>query len=258
MIDTHCHLHLEAFDHNRDEIINYLLNSHGRIITVGTSIEDSKKAIQLSLRYSNLMYCSVGIHPHEVSHEDYGVDTMREYIELAQSPQVKALGEMGFDFYYSKKEDVYELQRDFFLCQIHIAQDLNKPIIIHTRESFQETYDLLSEFSGLTVILHCFTGDTHWVEQFLSLPHTMYFSFSGIITFKHGTDEIVQAIEHVPSEALLIETDAPYLAPVPMRGKQNLPNYLPYIAAKVAEVRKIDIQNLENQLDSNARRAFRI
>ena len=198
------------------------------------------------------------MHPHDASEAVHCLDNLRRFISLARLQEVRALGEMGFDFYYNSKDSTYQVQEDAFTYQINIALELKKPVIIHTRESFQETYDVLSQYQDLQIIFHCFTGGVEWVEKFLELNHTCYFSFSGIITFRKNVEHIHKAMQAVPKDRLLIETDAPYLSPEPLRGKQNTPLNLPNILKKAAEIRNLDPSTLEYILDQNAKRIFSI
>jgi TatD DNase family protein len=255
MVDTHCHIHSEEFDENREQLLQELQAHSIQAIVVGTSIEDSKKAIQLASKTS-FLYASLGVHPHE--YERIDIATVRKDLNtLLQTNSITAMGETGFDFYYHKSEEVREQQEALFRLHIELALLYNKPLIIHTRDSFEETFQVLSEYKDLTVILHCFTGTSDWVYTFNTLSHRIYFSFSGIITFNNASS-IQEAVKIVPESQLLVETDAPYLAPIPYRGKQNSPLFLIHTINKIAELREVDIQKLIEILDSNAKKAFSI
>ena len=224
-------------------------------ILVGTSIEDSKKAVELASQYSFLS-ATIGVHPHE--YEKIDINTIRKEMNmLLKTNSTIAVGETGFDFYYHKPEEVRVQQEALFRVHIELALAFSKPLIIHTRDSFEETFQVLSEYKDLTVILHCFTGTSDWVYKFNTLSHRIYFSFSGIITFNNAVS-IQETVKIVPENQLLVETDAPYLAPVPHRGQQNTPLFLLYTINKVAELRQIDIQKLTEILDYNAKKAFSI
>jgi TatD DNase family protein len=255
MVDTHCHIHSQEFDENRDQLLQELQIHSIQAILVGTSIDDSKKAIQLASKYS-FLYASLGVHPHE--YEKIDIATVREEMHtLLQTNDIIAMGETGFDFYYHKPEEVREQQEVLFRLHIELALEYQKPLIIHTRDSFEETFQVLSEYQNLTIILHCFTGTRDWVYKFNTLSHRIYFSFSGIITFNNALS-IQEAVKIVPESQLLAETDAPYLAPIPYRGKQNSPLLMVYTINKIAELREIDIQKLTEILDYNAKKAFSI
>ena len=255
MFDTHCHIHSQEFDANRDELLQALQKNSIQAILVGTSIEDSKKAVELASQYSFLS-ATIGVHPHE--YEKIDINTIRKEMNmLLKTNSTIAVGETGFDFYYHKPEEVRVQQEALFRVHIELALAFSKPLIIHTRDSFEETFQVLSEYKDLTVILHCFTGTSDWVYKFNTLSHRIYFSFSGIITFNNAVS-IQETVKIVPENQLLVETDAPYLAPVPHRGQQNTPLFLLYTINKVAELRQIDIQKLTEILDDNAKKAFSI
>ena len=255
MFDTHCHIHSQEFDANRDELLQALQKNSIQAILVGTSIEDSKKAVELASQYSFLS-ATIGVHPHE--YEKIDINTIRKEMNmLLKTNSTIAVGETGFDFYYHKPEEVRVQQEALFRVHIELALAFSKPLIIHTRDSFEETFQVLSEYKDLTVILHCFTGTSDWVYKFNTLSHRIYFSFSGIITFNNAVS-IQETVKIVPENQLLVETDAPYLAPVPHRGQQNTPLFLLYTINKVAELRQIDIQKLTEILDYNAKKAFSI
>jgi TatD DNase family protein len=255
MIDTHCHLHSQEFDDNREELLLQIKQHNIKAILVGTNIEDSIKAINLARKYE-FLYASVGIHPHE--YEEINLDVARlEMDKILSIEPIVAIGECGFDFYYHRSSDVKNKQEKLFRLHLDMAIKYDKPVIIHTRDSFEDTYRVLSEYKDLQIILHCFTGDKGWVDKFNTLSHIIYFSFSGIITFKNSLP-IQEAVKVVPENRLLVETDAPYLSPVPHRGKQNSPLFLEYNISKIAELRGVDTQELEQILDTNATQAFKL
>lgn len=256
MFDTHCHLHSSEFDTDRARVIKDMQSKGIQAVTIGTNCETSDEAIALAEEYPTLLWATMGVHPHEATEDIFCPQKIRAFSERAHHPKVVAIGEAGFDFHYNDKEECYRAQEDIFRCQIEIALNLGKPLIIHTRDSFQETYDLLAQYSGLTVIFHCFTGTSEWVTTLSSLNHETYFSFSGIITFRNNVEDIQAAAKSVPLDRLLIETDSPYLAPVPHRGLRNEPCFLPYVLTKMAEIRNTDGAELEPVLDANAKRVF--
>lgn len=256
MIDTHCHLHSQEFDKNRLEILSLLQKKQIQAVLVGTSIEDSKEAIKLSQKYK-FLYPTLGIHPHEYENLDLSKIKIDMDIILSNSKDIIALGECGFDFYYHNSDEVKDKQEKLFRLHLDMAVKYNKPLIIHTRDSFEDTYRVLSEYQNLTVILHCFTGDKVWVNKFSSLKLNIYFSFSGIITFKNAKS-IQEAVQFVAIDKLLVETDAPYLAPVPYRGQQNTPLFLEYNIRQIANLIDLNYEELVQILDKNARIAFNI
>ncbi|MGA1047293.1 MAG: TatD family hydrolase [Minisyncoccia bacterium] len=253
MIDTHCHLHSQEFDSIRDNLLLQIQNSNIKAILVGTSIEDSITAINLANDY-NFLYASLGVHPHE--YETIDLDLVYQDMDhILSHKYIVAIGECGLDFYYHKASEVKAKQEKLFRLHLDLALKYNKPVIIHTRDSFEDTYRILSEYKDLIIILHCFTGDPYWVNQFYNLQHIVYFSFSGIITFKN-TVSIQESVKVVPISRLLVETDSPYLAPVPHRGAQNTPLFLKYNIDQISILRSIESQELTQILDTNAIQAF--
>ncbi len=260
MFDTHCHLHSSEFDNDREAIIKNLRSKDIHLVTVGTNCEDSDQAIYLAEENPEIIWATMGVHPHEATEVSFCPQNIRQFSQRARHSKVVAIGEAGFDFHYNSKEEVYQAQEDIFRCQIEIALDLKKPLIIHTRDSFEETYNLLAEYQGqeLTVIYHCFTGSPEWVSKLSSLDNISYFSFSGIVTFRNKVEEIQASAKGVPIDRLLIETDSPYLAPVPYRGLRNEPTFLSTILEKISELRNIPCEELERQLDMNSRTVFQL
>ncbi|NBP55335.1 TatD family deoxyribonuclease [bacterium] len=256
MIDTHCHLHSQEFDNNRTDILSLLQQNNIQAILVGTSLEDSLEAIELSQEYK-FLYPTLGIHPHEYENLDLSQISIDMEKILSTKDDIIALGECGFDFYYHNSVEVKDKQEQLFRLHLDMAGKYNKPVIIHTRDSFEDTYRVLSEYKDLVIILHCFTGDKDWVEKFGNLKLNIYFSFSGIITFKNA-QSIQEAVKLVPIDKLLVETDAPYLAPVPHRGQQNTPLFLVHNIRKIANFRSVDYEELVQILDNNASQAFSI
>ena len=255
MVDTHCHIHTQEFDESRASLLHTMQQQSVQAILVGTSLEDSRKALALASQYP-FLYPSLGIHPHEA--ESVNLDTVQtDLSQLLQDSNFIAIGECGFDFYYHSQAEVHSLQARLFQQHLELAQQYAKPLIIHTRNSFEETYQFLAQYQGLTIILHCFTGNPFWVEKYLSLKHTVYFSFSGIITFANSLS-IQESVRIVPSNLILAETDAPYLTPVPHRGQQNSPLYVRYVIEKIAELRQQPYQDTISQLDSNTQQAFQL
>lgn len=253
MIDTHCHLHSSEFDSNREDILSKINIQQIKAILVGTSIEDSLDAIRLASKY-NYLYASIGVHPHE--YENIDINKIKiEMDSLLNQYKFIAIGECGFDFYYHQSREAKEKQENLFRVHLELARQYKKPVIIHTRDSFEDTYRIISEYTDLTIILHCFTGDSNWVYKFKQLNPNIYFSFSGIITFKNSQD-IQEAVKIVPENRLLVETDSPYLAPVPHRGKQNTPLFLEHNIKQIGNLRSVEYHKLINILDKNAIQVF--
>lgn len=214
-------------------------------ITVGCDRASSERAIDVASTHGDV-WASVGLHPHEASH---GVDTIRD---LLSSPKVIAVGEAGLDYYYDHSPR--DLQRTAFADQIAIAHELDLPLIIHTRDAWEDTFDvLIAEGVPERTIFHCFTGGPEEARRCLDLG--AFLSFSGIVTFKSATD-VAEAAVMCPADRLLVETDSPYLAPVPKRGQPNRPENVALVGSHVARLRSAEPADIANLTSHNARIAF--
>lgn len=253
LIDTHAHIHDPRFDSDRDEVIERARNAGVEVmVTVGTDLENSRAAVALAEQYS-FIYATVGVHPHEV--KGLTAEALAELRVLASHPRVVAYGEIGLDYYYDHSPR--DIQREQFKAQLSIAQELNLPIVIHTRDAQEDTLAILKEeWKDRPGVFHCFTGDPAYATQALQLGFMV--SFSGIVTFPKAT-ELREAVRVVPLDRLLIETDCPYLAPIPHRGKRNEPSYLPAIAEIIAREHGTQtIQEVGQLTSNNAKQLFGI
>jgi TatD DNase family protein len=250
-IDTHAHLDFDSFDVDRDAVIQRAIeNKISAIITIGTNLESSQKAVKYADNYASI-FAAVGIHPSdcaEASDNDY-----IEIEKLAQHEKVIAIGEIGLDYYrmYTDKET----QKTAFKKQIALARKLKLPVIVHNRESHQDVLDLLiAENAGeVSGVLHSFDGSIDFLKQVLKTD--FYLSFTGGVTFKNSkTDELIR---HTPVERMLLETDSPFITPEPFRGKRNEPSYVIHTARKIAELKSIKLEELAEITSENARHLFR-
>lgn len=249
LIDTHAHLDLHEFDQDRNQVIKTALEGGlSHIITVGIDYNSSKKAIELA-HQNNSIYASVGYHPHNAGPSS--LKYIDQVTQLAGDPNVVAWGEIGLDFYrdYSLPSD----QLDFFKLQLKLANDLDLPVIIHDREAHAQVYDILKKHGKGKGVIHCFSGDKKLALAFIELGY--YISIPGVVTYKNAilTKEVAASI---PIESMLLETDAPFLAPVPKRGKRNEPFFISYTAREVARLRNIDLAGLARQTTDNAKTLF--
>jgi len=238
IIDSHAHLDDEKFDHDRLELIESLKeNKIAAVINPSSDLESARRAVQLSDQFQNI-YAMVGTHPHDA--KDYNEEVRGEYIELAKHDKVVAWGEIGLDYYYDNSER--SVQRQVFIEQIKLAKDLNLPIVIHTRDAIEDTYDILEKYAkGYKVLIHAFSGSWEICEKFLNLG--FYIAIGGVITFKNAK-KLLEVGEKIPLDRLLIETDSPYLTPTPYRGKRNEPAYTHYVAEKLAELKGIEVEEV--------------
>jgi len=240
LTDSHCHLDSEEFDADREAVIERALAAGvSTMVAIGT-----ESGVHLADRYP-FFYATVGVHPHEASKPiDY-----HRLRDLLAHPKVIAVGEIGLDYHYDFAPR--EVQKDVFIKQMELAADAKKPIVIHTREAWTDTISLIREHWRGTGIMHCFSGGPAEAEEALNLG--FYLSFGGIVTFPKAL-EIQAAAKMTPADRILIETDAPYLAPVPKRGKRNEPAYIIETAKKLAELRGESLEEIAAATSENFRR----
>ena len=251
LFDTHAHLNDERFNEDRDELILALnKNGVGAYCEIGYDIESSKKAVSLAERY-DFVYAACGVHPHVT--QNLCEDGMLVLKELSEHPKFVALGEIGLDYYYDNSER--DKQRAWFDCQLKLARDINKPVVIHTRDAMADTIDILKANKGASGIVHCYSGSRESAKILLDMG--FFISFAGPLTFKNANTAL-EVAAYVPDDRLLIETDSPYLAPVPYRGKRNCPVYVAEVAKKLAEIRGVSREYIESLTFENAKRVYRI
>jgi TatD DNase family protein len=244
------HAHLEMLEISGDEALKLAQeNGVSQMITIGTHPEENKKVIEVTKKYYPTVACTLGIHPHEAKFFDEAAE--KDLEAQCAANYVVGIGEIGLDYYYNHSER--EVQKDAFRRQLKLAQKLNLPIEIHTREAEADTMSILKEFTGIRGLVHCFTG-TSWLAR-EALDYGLDISFSGIVTFKNAED-LRQTLKIVPLNRLHIETDSPFLAPNPHRGKKNNPSLLVHTAQFVADLLGIPLEKLSEQTRANARRLF--
>lgn len=250
VIDSHCHLNYLKCDdsYSLDQVIQQA-HAEGveKIVTIGVRWHELDEILAIADRYEQV-YASVGVHPSELdSHQP----SLEELIAKSRHHKCVAIGETGLDYHYND-ESTYSLQKDKFVTHIHAGIATQKPIVVHTRSAKQDTLDILraEQVEKCGGILHCFTEDWDMAKQVLDLG--MYISFSGIVTFKNAQD--IQAVaKQMPLDRLLIETDAPYLTPVPYRGKPNYPHHVVHVAQFIAELRGISVETVAEQSYHNTK-----
>lgn len=252
LIDSHCHLDSEKFDDDREAVIERAVAAGvTQMIAIGTG--DGPPDIECSVRLADrypMIRATVGVHPHDAIKADDEV--YKQLAELLKHPKVIALGEIGLDYHYDHSPR--DVQRDAFTEQMRIAADAGKPIVIHTREAWEDTLELLEKHwkpTGLGGIMHCFSGGPADAQRCLDLG--FYLSFAGIVTFPKAL-ELQAAARMTPADRMLVETDAPFLAPVPNRGKRNEPAFVVETARKVAELRGETLEGVARQTSENLAR----
>ena len=261
MYDTHCHLNFKAFAEDYYTITKKSIDAGMLLNIVGTQYETSKRAVAIANEFADSsVYAAVGLHPthlnkNDVVHKwDY-----EKYRELAFQPKVVAIGETGIDHFHDT-ENVNK-QQEIFEEHIKLARELGRPLIIHCRpshNSFDAYNDLLAILKNtpkpINGVVHCFLGNRDLAEQFLELG--AYLSFTGIITFKNADASLLETVKNIPLDKIMIETDAPYLAPEPFRGKTNYPYYVEYVARKIGEVKNISVGEVIKTTEKNGKLLF--
>lgn len=249
--DTHAHYDDAAFDGDRHAILAAMAeNGVELIVNAGASMSSTRRARTLAAIYP-FMYFAAGVHPHDADEIlDSDLDELRE---ISKDPKCVAIGEIGLDYHYDFSPR--DIQKKRFFDQMLLAREVNKPVIIHEREACADVLDIVTQFKDLRGVYHCFSGS--WETAKIILDQGWYLSFTGVITFKNAR-KALEVIEKVPADRLMIETDCPYLAPVPKRGKRNSSLNLHYTAAKAAEVRGISTEELAKLTLENGKRFFNI
>lgn len=278
LIDTHAHVNFNVYKDDSDEVIRRSLDGDVWIINVGSQYDTSKRAIEMAEKYKEGVYAAVALHPIHLGPPKFidkeEVDPLlkfktreekfdkEKYKKLASNPKVVAIGETGLDYYYiDEDEKIKELQKKVFKQHLELAKELNKPVIFHCRKAYD---DLLNELQAtclaarrasykLQAVLHCFMGKKGQAQQFLDMG--FYLGFNGLITYCRDYDKV---IKNTPLEKILVETDCPYLAPVPHRGKRNEPLYVKYVAEKIAEIKGVGFEKVAQQTTKNAKKLFNL
>ncbi len=255
LFDTHAHYDDKRFDEDRDEILSSMpKNGVGLILNPGCDIETSKKAIEYAEKYSHV-YAAVGIHPEYI--EEIELDsTIKELKTLAlSSKRIKAIGEIGLDYYWVKEPELRAKQAELLRRQLALAKELDMPVIIHDREAHADTLKIVEEFPEVKGVFHCYSGSTEMAQRLISLGYLI--SFTGVITYKNAK-KAVEVVENIPLDKLMIETDSPYMSPEPFRGKRNSSLYVYRMAEAIADIKNIPLDEVINQTTENGKKLFNI
>ncbi|MDP2934619.1 MAG: TatD family hydrolase [bacterium] len=276
LIDTHCHLNFKDFDSDRDEIIERCLKNGIEIINIGVNYKTSQEVIKITQKYKKGVYATVALHPHDVTgclsaevltkagekreREEFDYD---KFLKLAKNRKVVAIGETGLDYAFCESDEkAQKLQQEVFIKHLELAKEVNKPVVIHSRRLFPEILKIIKKHrtsnSELRGVLHCYMGRWSYAEEYLKLG--FYISFTGLITYARDYDKV---IKNTPLDRILIETDAPYLAPEPLRQAQgkpvrNEPKYVEYVARKIAEIKGVSFEKVAEQTTQNAKELFNL
>ena len=249
LIDTHCHIYYDKYKNDLEEVIERAIkNNISKIICVGVDLESSIQSINLAEKY-DIIYATAGYHPHESK------DANKQYIieleQLLKHEKVVALGEIGLDFFYTHSDKKTQIK--IFNEQLELAKSLNIPCIIHNRSSDKELIESLSNVKVSKGVIHCFASNLELAKKLIKM--NLYLSFTGLITF---VDELELVIKNIPLDKIMLETDSPYLTPIPHRGKRNEPYMVKYVAKKIAEIKQKPIEEIANITSSNAKVFFEI
>lgn len=245
-IDSHAHLQWDSFDIDRDAVIKRAVKAGVEtIVTIGFDLEGSRKGVALANQYPNV-YATIGLHPH--SAERFDPDALRKLRRMAEDPRVVAIGEIGLDYYRNLSSK--QAQHDAFMAQLLLAEELQLPVVIHDREAHVDIVTALSEFRHkLRGVLHCFSGSKEMAVQCIDLG--FYVSFAGTVTFPNARN-LHQLAVWIDSHSTLIETDCPWLAPQPVRGKRNEPAFVAYTAEAIARLKNMSVEDVAATTTANA------
>lgn len=259
MIDTHCHLHGKEYTEDLDAVLARAAEAGvDRVVLVGVDPDDTRKAIAVAEQHPEEVFIVAGVHPHEA--KIWSPEVRADLAGLLQHPQVVAVGEIGLDYHYDFSPG--DKQREAFLGQLELSRETGKPVVIHCREAYDDLMQILEEFYGspgnLTEprgVLHCYFGSLDQARQAARLGYMI--GLGGSCTFKKA-EELHEVVRQTPLEQVVLETDAPYMTPIPYRGKRNESSYIPLVAQRVADLKSITVEEVARQTTANAERLYRI
>jgi TatD DNase family protein len=280
LIDTHSHINFKAFKEDADAVVKRSLDRGVWQIVVGAELKTSQRAVEYASKYGEGVYAAIGLHPfhvwaQEIAGEGYKFTTRGEqfnedqYTDLVKNPKVVAIGEIGLDYYRiddEHRDEIIEKQKKTFIAQLQFAQAHDLPCIVHCRQAHEDVLSILRAEIGLLdrlgafgdrrlvrVVMHCFSGNLEQAKQYVELG--CLFSFNGLITFAHDWDEV---IKWLPIEKIMLETDCPFMTPVPWRGQRNEPIYVKYVAEKITELKNLDFETVARETVKNSREFFKL
>lgn len=251
IFDTHAHYDDEAFETDRHEVIDKQYeNGVNCIVNVGSDMVSSIRSIDLSKQY-DFVYAAVGVHPNETGSMEH--ENIEELYRLGQNSKVVAVGEIGLDYYY--KEPDHDIQKQWFIEQINLAQKLGKPIIVHSRDAAKDTLDIIKLFSNknITGVIHCFSYTKEMAEEYVNMG--FYIGIGGVITFKNAK-KLREVVEVISIDNIVLETDCPYMAPEPNRGQRNTSLFIKYVAEEIGRIKSIPYDEVIRITQNNARRLY--
>ncbi len=253
IFETHAHYDDSRFEDDRDELLKGMEEAGiGRIINSGASVDSTKMTIKLAQAYQHV-YAAVGVHPSEIEEMD---EVFLEWMRMQTNwEKAVAIGEIGLDYYWDKEPEVQENQRYWFKRQLELAKEVQLPVIIHSRDAAADTMQMLKDVQewNLKGVIHCYSYSKEMALEFIKMGY--YIGVGGVVTFKNAK-KLVETVEAIPLERILLETDCPYMAPEPFRGKRNSSLYLPYVLKKIAKIKGISTEEVERVTEANARALF--
>ena len=250
IFDSHAHYDSSQFDEDRDTLLKEMpANGVGTIINVCADWDSVTEVVELAQKYPHV-YAAVGIHPDEVGNL---TEERFEFLKFqCQKEKVVAVGEIGLDYYWDNES--HDVQKKWFIRQLELARELNLPVIIHSREAAEDTLQIMKEYAqGLRGVIHCFSYSKELARDYVKMG--FYIGIGGVVTFKNGK-KLKEIAQEIPLTQILLETDCPYLAPVPFRGKRNMSLYIPHIAQEIAALRGITYEDVVAQTEQNAKELF--
>lgn len=253
IFETHAHYDDDRFLEDQDALICSMPEKGiGRIINVGASIESTKTTLELASRY-DYVYAAVGVHPSDIA--GLNEETFAWLREQTALDKTVAVGEIGLDYYWDKEPSVQEKQRYWFERQMELARETNLPVIIHSRDAAEDTMNLMKRIHAEQIpgVIHCYSYSKEMAQEFIKMGY--YIGVGGVVTFKNAK-KLKETVEQIPLERILLETDCPYMAPEPHRGERNDSSYIPYVIAKIAELKGITTEEVEQVTEQNARTLF--
>lgn len=252
IFETHAHYDDEQFEEDREELLSHLRdNNIFAVVNVGASLQGCYATVELARRYEHV-YAAVGVHPDEVG--SLNETTWAELKELYKDPKVIAVGEIGLDYYWNKES--HDEQKKWFVKQLKLARELNLPIIIHSRDAAKDTLDIMKEHAGgLRGVIHCFSYSVEMAREYVKMG--FYIGVGGVVTFKNAR-KLKEVVADIPLESIVLETDSPYLAPAPNRGKRNDSRYIQYVAEEIALIKDISVEEVLSTTEIEAKKMYKL
>lgn len=252
IFDSHAHYDDESFNEDREQVIKELKeNGIVGILNCGAAMEGARDSVKLADKY-DFFYAAVGLHPEYADKLDEAA--VEELRQLAKNPKVKAIGEIGLDYYYEENPE-RQVQKEAFRRQMELARELGLPVVIHDRDAHGDTLEIIKDFPEVKGVVHCFSGSPEFAKECLKMGY--YVGFTGVVTFKNAK-KVIDVLKVVPMDRILVETDCPYMAPVPYRGKRNRSDYIKFIIEKISEIKEIPTEQVEIITIGNTKNLFKI